>query len=271
MRLTDTHCHLYFKQFQKDLDEVLSRAEDAGVERILVPGVDLKSSRLAVQLAEEHNIIYSAVGVHPNSGATWSENTIDELKYLADHPKVVAIGEIGLDYYREQAPKDIQSHVLQEQLGLAGEKDLPVILHVRNRSDSDRKCMSDMLETLEDWLSVDPRSERADHSSGVIHSFSGNLRESRRAVQAGFFIGIVGFVTYKSGELTREVIRGTDLTRILVETDGPFLSPHPYRGKRNEPAHVRYIIDKICEVTGITQEKAADQTAVNAGILFKWE
>jgi TatD DNase family protein len=271
VRLTDTHCHLYFRHFRKDLEDVLARAEDAGVERILVPGVDLETSRLAVQLSEEHNIIYSAVGVQPNSGKIWTENTLAELEKLADHPKVVGIGEIGLDYYREQAPRDLQLQILQEQLLLASEKDLPVILHVRNRSDSNRNCMRDLLHTLEHWLSEDPRSKESDFLPGVIHSFSGNLRESHRVLKAGFYIGIVGFVTFKSGELVREVIRNTDLSRILVETDGPFISPHPYRGKRNEPAHVRYIIDKISEVTGITQEVAAEQTAVNAGMLFKWE
>jgi len=251
VRLTDTHCHLYFRQYHKDLVEVITRAEASGVERILVPGVDLDTSRSATELAEKNSIVYAAVGVHPNSGKSWQEYTLSELDKMADHPKVVAIGEIGLDYYRDQAPRDLQKRILTEQLRLASAKDLPVILHVRNKSETDRKCMNDLLDTLEGWVSTDPRSADPDFLPGVIHSFSGNYNESQRAVQLGFFLGIVGFVTYKSGEVTRNVIRENDLSRILVETDGPFITPHPHRGKRNEPTHVRYIIDKISEVTFI--------------------
>jgi TatD DNase family protein len=271
VRLTDTHCHLYFRHYQNDLKGVISRAEDSGVERILVPGINLETSRLALDLADTYDLIYAAVGVHPNSANEWREDTLIRLESLVKHPKVVAVGEIGLDYYRQQAPRDLQMTALKEQVRFASEKDLPVILHVRNSSEEDRSCIVDLLSTLEKWISEDPRSNNPDFKPGVIHSFSGDIPESKQAVQAGFFLGIVGFVTYKNGKTTRDVVRANGLSRILVETDGPFITPHPFRGKRNEPAHVRYIIDKISEITGIDQELTAQQTAVNAENLFQWE
>lgn len=271
MRLTDTHCHLYFRQYQNDLDEVIQRAIDAGVERILVPGVDLETSREAIRLAEEYQNIFCAVGIHPNSANSWDENSLDQLEELAAHPRVVAVGEIGLDYYREQAPQQLQDRILREQLDLAANNKLPVILHVRNKSELDRRCIADLLDRLENWTAEDFKSEGPGSRPGVVHSFSGNVEESSRTIQAGFMIGIVGFVTFKNAEMTREVVLQSGVENLLVETDGPFIAPDPFRGRRNEPAHVRYIVDKISEVTGLTPEQAAAQTAENAGILFRWE
>ena len=272
MRLTDTHCHLYFKNYQGDLEQVIDRAKQAGIERILVPAIDLATSRDVIGLIEKYDLIYGAVGVHPNSAASWDSKTILELKSLAAHPKVVALGEIGLDYYRDRSPRDHQKEILRDQLELASEVGLPVILHVRNTNETDRSCLDDLLTILEDWLSVlDKSNTHKNYQPGVIHSFSGNVEESQRAIKAGFYLGIVGFVTFKNAESIRDVIRESGLSRLLVETDGPFITPHPFRGKRNEPAHVGYIVDKISEVTGITKEQAAEKTAANAGILFKWE
>ena len=272
MRLTDTHCHLYFKNYQGDLEDVIDRAKEAGVERILVPAIDLESSREVIDLIEKYDFIYGAVGVHPNSAASWDSKTILDLKLLAYHPKVVALGEIGLDYYRDRTARDYQKKILIDQLELASEVGLPVILHVRNTNETDRSCLDDLLTILEGWLSVVNKSNsHISYQPGVIHSFSGNVEESRRAIKAGFYLGIVGFVTFKNADSIRDVIKKSGLSRLLVETDGPFITPHPFRGKRNEPAHVVYIIDKISEVTGITKEQAAEKTAANAGILFKWE
>ena len=272
MRLTDTHCHLYFRNYQADLDEVIDRAKQAGVERILVPAIDLASSREVINLVERYDLIYGAVGVHPNSALSWDQGSIQELRALASHPKIVAIGEIGLDYYRDRSPRDHQIKVLKEQLDLARESGLPVILHVRNSAETDRKCIMDLLTILEEWLSIENEKDpESDYLPGVIHSFSGNVEESKRAIKAGFFLGIVGFVTFKNAGSIRKVIREVGLSKLLVETDGPFITPHPFRGKRNEPAHVSYIIDKISEIIDIKKELAADHTAENAGILFNWE
>ncbi len=272
MNLTDTHCHLNFKNYREDLPEILNRARSEGLSRILVPAIDLVSCREILALVESDPMLFAAVGVHPNSGTSWDSNTLGALREFAGHSKVVAIGEIGLDYYRDRTPRDLQKKILIEQLQLAQEMDLPVILHVRNSSDEDRNCIEDLLSIIEDWVAgaEPPFSERS-HSPGVVHSYSGNLNESQRVLDAGFYIGITGPVTFKKSVQLRDVVKEIDLSRLLVETDGPFLSPQPFRGKRNEPAHVRYIIDKISEVKGLPFETTARQTTENAVSLFKWE
>lgn len=272
MVLTDTHCHLDFDQYEDDLIAVLDRSRAAGLQRILVPGIDLESSREILSLVEKDSLLYAAVGVHPNSGNSWNEETLNGLRNLSSHPKVVAIGEIGLDYYRDRTPKDLQKEILQQQLGLALEINLPVILHVRNRSEQDRACMEDLLSILDKWVAdADPPFEERSYSPGVIHSFSGNVQESQEALQLGFYLGVTGPVTYKNADVMREVVKAAPLNRLLIETDGPFLSPQAKRGKRNEPAHVCYIVDKISEVVGLPVDHVADQTTANAAALFLWE
>lgn len=272
MFLTDTHCHLNFDRYQKDLDAVLERSREAGLTRILVPGIDLDSSREILTLVERDPMLFAAVGVHPNSGSTWRDGTLAKLRLLADHPKVVAIGEIGLDYYRDRTPRDLQAEILRSQLGLALEKGLPVILHVRNESEENRSCIEDLLAILEEWVGgADPPFSERNHKPGVIHSFSGNLEEAEQAARLGFYLGITGPVTYKTADILREVVKAAPRDRLLIETDGPFLSPQAKRGKRNEPAHVCYIIDKISEVTDQPAEKVAEETTANAAALFMWE
>lgn len=272
MNLTDTHCHLNLDHYQDDLKGVLSRAQAGGVNRILVPALDLASSREILTLVENDPILYAAIGVHPNSGSLWESDSLAVLDLLADHPKVAAIGEIGLDYYRDRTPRDLQKEILKAQLNLARSKSLPVVLHVRNTSEEDRSCIEDLLNILESWgVSGSISLDQGRIPPGVIHSFSGNLAESKRALQIGFYIGITGPVTYKNADSLREVVHETDITRLLIETDGPFLSPHPHRGNRNEPAHVRYIVDKISEIKGMSPGIIADQTTANAASLFMWE
>ena len=271
MRLTDTHCHLNFQTYQEDLPQVLSRAKENGIQRILAPGIDLESSRDVLRIAENNPNVYAAVGVHPNSATTWKDTTLDNLVSLLSHPKVVAVGEIGLDYYRDRAPKGIQAQILRKQLEMASQYELPVILHVRNKSEVDRSCITDLLSILKEWIDKSKRRDNKKYLPGVIHSFSGNLSESKIALEEGFFIGVTGAVTYKNADNLREIVSQTPLDRLLVETDGPFITPHPFRGKRNEPAHVRYIVDKISEVKGLDPEQIADQTSSNAVTLFGWE
>ncbi len=272
MNLTDTHCHLNFKTYRDDLQDVLSRAEATGIKRILVPAIDLETSREVLSLVDTHDMLYAAVGVHPNSAQTWNSDSTGELESLASHPKVVAIGEIGLDYYRDTAPKNIQIEVLKKQLQIAGRRKLPVILHVRNKTEEDRACIKDLLNILEDWVTeAGTLPQELKSRPGVIHSFSGNLEESNQALQLGFYVGITGSVTFKKADAVREVALHTPLPKLLIETDGPFITPHPFRGKRNEPAHVRYIVDKISEITGNPQEIIAGQTTANAVSLFQWE
>ena len=272
MVLTDTHCHLDFDHYQDDLVAVLDRSRSAGLQRILVPGIDLESSGEILSLIDQDPLLYAAVGVHPNSGNSWNEKTLNGIRELSNHPKVVAIGEIGLDYYRDRTPREMQKEILQHQLGLALEISLPVILHVRNKSEQDRSCIEDLLDILEKWVAdAAPPFEERVYSPGVIHSFSGNVQESQQALQLGFYLGITGPVTYKNADIMREVVKAAPLNRLLIETDGPFLSPQSKRGKRNEPAHVCYIVDKISEVVGLPVDRVAEQTTANAAALFLWE
>lgn len=269
--LCDTHCHLNFEMFAGDRAEVLDRARQAGVLRILNPGVDLVSSREALSLSEAWEQVYAAVGVHPNDALTWGENSLDELHNLAKRPKTAAIGEIGLDYYRDRAPRDRQKAVFLLQLRLAEEHQLPVVIHTRNSSPADRQASADALSILEDWVrdlksAGSPLAERP----GVLHSFSDDLETALRATQIGFYIGITGPVTFRKAEQLVEVAAELPMEFLLLETDAPFMTPHPYRGKRNEPAYVQHISDKIAQVRGISSEEVARSTTMNASRLFCW-
>jgi TatD DNase family protein len=279
MNLTDTHCHLDFEKFEPDRPDVLTRAREAGLTRILIPGIDLPSSRRAVELAESDPLLFAAVGIHPTDALKVESqksdlqlSTLDELRILAQSPRVVAIGEIGLDYYWDSAPHDVQKDVLKEQLQLAGELQLPVVVHLREKGDAEEgDCASDLLQILEEWAKKlqgdkNPLAERP----GVLHSFSGSKATALKALQLNFFIGFTGPITYKNAENKREVARSLPLERILIETDAPFLAPIPQRGKRNEPAFVTHIAGKIAEIHNITPQEAAAITANNARRLFLW-
>lgn len=264
LSLTDSHCHLDFNTFDVDREAVISRARDAGVLRLVNPGIDLQSSRAALQIADTHEDVYVACGVHPNDALTWKRDTVNELRKLVKHPKVVAIGEIGLDYYRDRAPRDLQKHVLNEQLALAAEVGLPVLIHNRQATD-------DILELLASWhsdlvSSGSPLTERA----GVLHSFSGDGLAASKAIELNFMLGISGPITYRNAEDLRRVVAGLPLSALLIETDAPFLTPHPHRGERNEPAHVRWVAEKIAEIHDLPLQVVADQTNVNSQKLFSW-
>jgi TatD DNase family protein len=275
--LTDTHCHLDLDLFDSDREAVLERAARAGVERILIPGLSVSSSRAVVQLAANHPMLFAAVGVHPSEALTWETSTLADLRNLAlsgisDGSKTVAIGEIGLDYYWEGAPHDHQRMVLKEQLDLAASLNLPVILHLREARDaSTGLCAEDMLNLLEPWVAglkaeKSPLAERP----GVLHSYAGTLETARAALELGFFIGVTGPVTFKNARARQEVVAGLPLDRLLIETDAPFLAPHPQRGKRNEPAYVGLIADKIGLLHSRSSEEIASLTSANASRLFSW-
>ena len=265
MVLTDTHCHLDWESFDPDRPEVVTRALEAGVALMLNPGIDMPSSRQAIRLAEEYPNVYAAVGVHPNSSATWEDGTLAELRGLAQHPKVLAIGEIGLDYYRDRAPRYVQEQVLHYQLELAAELGLPVIIH-------NREATQDVVRKLVDWQKqLDQMGSKLAKRPGVLHSYSGNISEARTALEANFYLGVTGPVTFKKADDLRQVVQEIPLDRLLIETDAPFLTPHPYRGKRNEPAHVQYTAQKVAELHKITEIELADQTFENAARLFEWK
>lgn len=261
--LTDTHCHLDFKNYDKDRNLVLKRAWETGLIRILNPGVDIDTSNQAIKIAEKNPKIFAAVGIHPNSSVSWNSQSRMLLEKLAGNPKVAAIGEIGLDYYRDRAPKDHQQLIFSKQLELAVGLDKPVVIHTRNASMEDRSCISDTIEILSRW-----QSDRV--YPGVVHSYSGDSYEAEVLISQGFMLGITGPITYKNASSFREVVGSIPLDHLLIETDGPFLSPHPYRGKRNEPAYVRYIAEKIGEIHRVPFNIVVEQTSRNADRLFGW-
>lgn len=269
--LVDTHCHINFDAFDEDREAVLERARQAGVVRILNPGIDLDSSRVAVQLADTYPEIYAAVGVHPNDALTWDDSTLAELRELARHPKVVAIGEIGLDYYWDRTPQGVQHRVFRHQLELAAELGLPVVIHSRNKTRGDNACTDDVRQALVEW-----QAELAEGGSalakrpGVLHSYSGSEAAARQLVERNFWIGITGPVTFRNAPELQAVVASLPVERLLIETDAPFLTPHPHRGQRNEPAYVRFIADKIGTLHGLSFDTITDITTLGAERLFHW-
>jgi TatD DNase family protein len=271
MQLTDTHCHLDYNKFDSDRADVIQRANDAGLIRLLVPGLHHKSSREAVRLAEENPSVYAAVGFHPTDLDEFSEGTFQQVKELAKHPKVVAIGEIGIDYYwvKEPEKRAVQHEALKQQLGFAKQVNKPVVIHMREENDAwFGQASVDLLEILGEWQSglESPLAERP----GVLHSFNGNLETAQKGLALNFYIGVTGPVTYKNAEEKRGVIRQLPLEKILTETDSPFLAPVPFRGKRNEPAFVCHIADKIAEIHSKSPAEIAAITTANAARLFAW-
>ena len=253
--LIDTHCHLDFDRFDDDRDAVVARATAAGVTRIIIPALDLQNSRTAQSLAERYEGVFTAVGVHPNSSAAWRDEWLGVLRDLAQHDKVVAIGEIGLDYHWDDSPKAVQHRALALQLELAAELALPVIIHNRESS-------ADVIRLLRQ----SPLAGR--ENAGVLHSFSADWDTAVAALDMGFYLGFTGPITFKKADDLREIAAKVPLDRILVETDAPFLTPHPYRGKRNEPAYVAYVAEKLAAVRGMETAVLAQHTTQNALRLF---
>jgi len=271
--LTDAHCHLDLDKFDSDREAVLDRAIQAGVERILIPGLSLTSSLSVVKLAESHPGLYAAIGVHPTEASAVELSMLNDLRKWSQHPKVKAIGEIGLDYYWNSTPHGHQQKVLKAQLALAAELQLPVVIHFREKGDaSGGDCASDLMKILEEWMrglrrEKSPLAERP----GVLHSYSGTLEMAGEAMHLGFYMGVSGPVTFENGQRRQELVSAIPLDHILIETDAPFQTPHPFRGKRNEPAYVRLIADKIGTVHFVTTEQVAAVTSENARRLFAWE
>jgi TatD DNase family protein len=254
----DTHCHLNFNLFQNDLPLVQKRARDAGLRAIVIPGTDLSSSQTAVDLAGQYPDLYAAVGVHPNDTEEWDENTISTLRDLAASPKVRAIGEIGLDYYREVTDHMRQNEIFLAQLDLAADLSLPVIIHNRN-------SIQDLWPILKSWGRNISSNQKF---RGVLHSFEGSVELAEEAYSVGFLLGISGPITYNNAQERREVVARIPLESMLLETDAPFLTPHPHRGKRNEPAYIPIIAAEIARIKQIDIAEVQSITSKNATQLF---
>jgi len=254
--LVDSHAHIDVGLFDRDRDRVILRAREAGVGAVVNVGSDLGSSGVSIKLAQRYPEVYAAVGFHPHNAAKMVDGDLDRLAELAWHPKVVAIGEIGLDFYRNLSPREAQVEAFKEQLELAERLGLPVIIHSRN-------AQEEVLSTLTEWAA---RSKR-DKPLGVLHCFSGDGELGKRYIDMGFLLSIAGPVTYPSSHAA-ELANDIPLEKILIETDCPFLTPHPHRGKRNEPSYLSFIVEKIGEIKGVPPALVAERTAENAIQLF---
>jgi TatD DNase family protein len=248
--LIDSHAHLTFKDYRTDLASVMRRAKEAGVTAIITVGCDVGSSEDGIRLASAEERVYATVGVHPHDARTLDDFEFEKLEHLAGQAKVVAIGEIGLDFYRNLSPRRTQERVFRRQIDLAKQKDLPIVIHDR---DAHRRTM----EIL--------KSEKA--SRGVLHCFSGDINVARQGLELGLYISFAGPITY-GGKQAVSMIRRIPEDRILVETDCPYLTPVPHRGKRNEPAYVRFVVERIAEILGRTPEEIDRITEANTRRLF---
>lgn len=258
-RLIDTHCHLTLGELATQRDEMLKRAREAGVGAIVVPGINLETSRAAVEFSQAQPDVAAAVGLHPHNAESWSRSTQSELRELAQDPSVVAIGEIGLDFYRDLAPRPAQRAALAGQLELAAELGKPVIVH-------NRQATEGLMGILIEWaagLSAE-RKPRA----GVLHAFSGSPQDAEAAIQAGFYLGVAGPVTYPNAESLRQTLRRLPNERLLLETDTPYLAPQTHRGERNEPAFLPFIAERLAELLDLDAAATAHLTSRNAIDLF---
>lgn len=250
--LFDTHAHYDAEQFDADRDAVLASLPGRGVALVVNPGCDLPSSRKAVELAERYPFLYAAVGYHPENCAPWQDSDVDVLREMAAHPRVVAIGEIGLDYYwEENPPRDHQKKVFRAQLALARELGLPVIVH-------DREAHGDSLDIVRAFPGV----------RGVFHCFSGSAEMARELVKLGWMISFTGVLTYKNARKAVEAAQAVPLERLMIETDSPYMAPVPHRGKRNDSGYVVHICERLAQLKGISPEECARVTLENGKRFF---
>ena len=249
--LVDTHAHLDDAAYAADHAEVVARAEAAGVTRVVTVGTDLPSCRRAIALSELHAGVYAAVGVHPHEASRVDAVALGELRDLARRPKVVAIGEIGLDFYRDLSPRSDQRRAFRAQLTLAGELGLPVVVH-------DREAHAEVLATLREWAGSFPGAK------GVLHCFSGDEAMAREALALGFYVSFAGPLTYPNATRLQRLAATLPLASMLVETDCPYLTPAPLRGKRNEPANVALVAEKLAALRGLSLAQVAEATTDNA-------
>ncbi|MGE5430204.1 MAG: TatD family hydrolase [Syntrophomonadaceae bacterium] len=249
----DTHAHLFYPNFNGEVEEVIERAKNSGVDYIIVPGTDIASSVEAVKLAEKYDFIYAAVGIHPHDTKEWTDSLLNDIEDLAKHEKVVAIGEIGLDYYYDFSPREKQIDALDSQILLALKLDLPVILH-------NREADMDMMNIL--------RSYKETSLKAQMHCYAGSVADARELVSMHHLLSFTGNITFGKADNLREILRHVQVENLLLETDSPFMTPVPHRGKRNEPSYVNLVAEKIAEVQNITLENVAQATSFNAFRLF---
>lgn len=251
--LFDTHVHLNADQFAEDLEAVLARAEEAGVTHMVVVGFDESTIIRAIELVERYDMLYAAVGWHPVDAIDMKDEHLRWLEELSAHPKVVALGEMGLDYHWDKSPKEIQKEVFRKQIRLAKKVKIPIIIH-------NREADQDIVDLL--------KEEEASEVGGIMHCFGGSIEIAKQCLAMNFYISFGGPVTFKNAKRPKEVAKEVPLDRLLVETDCPYLAPHPNRGKRNEPAYVKLVAEQIAELREMSYEELTTQTMLNAKKLF---
>lgn len=251
--LFDTHVHLNAYQYKDDVEEVIARAKEAGVSYMVVVGFNEETIEKALELTERYPFIYAAVGWHPVDAIDMTDKHMEWLEQLATHPKVVALGEMGLDYHWDKSPKDVQKDVFRRQIRLAKKVKLPIIIH-------NREASADIVQILQE--------EGAAEVGGIMHCFSGSVEIAKQCLALNFYLSFGGPVTFKNARKPKEVVKHVPLERLLIETDCPYLTPHPFRGKRNEPAYVKYIAEEMAQLKEIEYEQLAKITTNNAKRLF---
>ncbi|MDL5143711.1 TatD family hydrolase [Bacillus atrophaeus] len=252
--LFDTHVHLNAEQYDTDLEEVIQRAREEKVDHVVVVGFDRPTITRAMELIKEYDFMYAAIGWHPVDAIDMTDEDLLWIKELSAHEKVVAIGEMGLDYHWDKSPKDVQKEVFRKQIALAKEVRLPIIIHNRDATE-------DVVTIL--------KEEGAEAVGGIMHCFTGSVEVARQCMDMNFYLSFGGPVTFKNAKKPKEVVKEIPNDRLLIETDCPFLTPHPFRGKRNEPSYVKYVAEQIAELKGMTYEEVAAVTTENAKRLFR--
>lgn len=251
IRFIDTHAHMDFKDYESHLDEILHRSNAVGVEKIIIPGVSIKDINKILNLIDKYPFLYGAVALHPSEASEWDKNSYKKLKEYASHPKIVAIGETGLDYYWDKSFIDLQKEVFREHIRLAKELNKPLIIH-------NRDAHSDVIAILKETQA----------NKGVMHCFSGSSEFAKECCEFGLFIALGGPVTFKNAKLPKEVAKIISLEKLLLETDSPFLTPHPFRGKVNDPSNLPLIAEEIAKIKETSVEEIAKITSQNAEFLF---
>lgn len=249
----DTHSHIFLPNFDGEVDQIIERAKSAGVDYLIAPGIDIASSTQAVELSEKYDCVYAAVGVHPHDTIDWNDSYLEKLEELAKNKKVVAIGEIGLDYYYDFSPRDIQLQAFETQINLALKLNLPIIVHNREAND-------DVMALARKYKDSALRAQ--------FHCFAGSVKDARELIEMHHFISFPGNVTFKNADGIREVVSRVSIDNLLLETDSPFMAPVPHRGQRNEPAYIKLVAEKIAEIHKLTVEDVARSTSYNVHKLF---
>ncbi|MEX2089698.1 MAG: TatD family hydrolase [Bacteroidota bacterium] len=264
----DSHAHMFYEDYKDDLGNVLRRAEEAGVRSIVVPGTTLETSSEAIALAGQYDRLYACVGFHPHEASHASESALREVEALSRHPKVVAIGEIGLDFHYDFAPRELQLRVFEEQVRIAIRRNLPIVVHTRESIPESIALVQSLVASAPDWRkgSVGPDAGVPAYR-GVFHCFTGTAEECRQLFTLGFLVSYPGIVTFKNSPVI-ETLRQIGFDHILIETDSPYLSPVPFRGKRNEPSNLTLVVNKLAELFSTTPEAIGIATSLNARALF---